>query len=90
MARSFIDHHPHDWMLCQPALFALGQLQFLIGEQQVAAGTPAFGDVFPLADRDRFKDGIDDIQQLWIVLRTAKLKPWASCLPKLAMRILLR
>ncbi|MNF61674.1 hypothetical protein D3C87_1560050 [compost metagenome] len=38
----------------------------MIGEQNVAAGTPAFGDVFPNADRDRQQHGIDDAEQLWI------------------------
>ncbi|MNI69243.1 hypothetical protein D3C73_1249800 [compost metagenome] len=55
-------------MLRQPTLLTVTELQFLIGKQNVAAGTPAFGDVFPFAGGDSLERRIDDVEQLWIVL----------------------
>ena len=62
-----IHDHTDDGMPVAPCFFALGQLQLLVGEQQIAAGAPAFGDVFTLAARHRFEYGVDNAQQLRIV-----------------------
>src|SRR3990167_6141974 len=64
----FVDHDPHDGMLRQPALFTVAELQLLIGEKNVTARTPAFGDVFSLAARGRLEDGVDDPEQSRVAL----------------------
>jgi len=59
-SEGLVDHHADHRVFFQPLLFAVGQLQFLIGQQGVAAGTPAFGDMLPFARRDGLEHVIDD------------------------------
>ena len=40
----FVDNHLDHRVIVQPALLAFGQLQLLVGQQDVAAGTPALGN----------------------------------------------
>lgn len=68
----FIDDDTDHRMLCQPAFFAVTERQFVIGEQNVTAGTPAFGDIFPFTGGDRHEHRIDDSKQLRIVLAYRK------------------
>lgn len=49
----FVDDHRDHRMLFEPTLFALGQLQFLVGQQNVAAGAPALGNAVPFVDGHR-------------------------------------
>ena len=60
--QGFIDRHFDHRVLDQPALFALGELQFLIGEQQVAAGVPAFGNAFAFTVGHGQQDGVDNVE----------------------------
>ncbi|MNS06096.1 hypothetical protein D3C72_375140 [compost metagenome] len=50
----FIDHHTDHRMLFEPRFFALGQLQFPVGEQQVTASAPALGNIVTLTGRHSF------------------------------------
>ena len=54
-------------MLADPAFLARCQLQFLVGEQQIAAGVPAFGNADALIDGDRLERFVDDLQQLRVI-----------------------
>ena len=42
-------------------------MQLLVGQQNVAAGAPALGDVVPFAGRYGLQHGVDDRQQLRVV-----------------------
>ncbi|MNX22781.1 hypothetical protein D3C86_527670 [compost metagenome] len=67
-----VDDHANYRMLRQPALLAVTELQFVIGKQNVAAGTPAFGDVFSNAGGDGQEHRIDDPEQLRVVFMHRK------------------
>ncbi|CPR96874.1 Uncharacterised protein [Chlamydia trachomatis] len=49
----FVDDDRHHRVVFEPTLFALGQLQFLVGQQDIAAGAPTLGDALPFIDGHR-------------------------------------
>ena len=65
--QGFIDHHFDYRVLAQPLLFALGQLQFLTGQQTIAAGVPAPGNTIALTAGHGLQGSVDHLQQLPIV-----------------------
>ncbi|MNY39074.1 hypothetical protein D3C86_1737410 [compost metagenome] len=62
-------------MLRQPALFTVGQLQFLVRQENVTARAPAFGDVFPFAGGDGRDQRVDDAEQFRLILAYGKAEP---------------
>ncbi|MNR02108.1 hypothetical protein D3C85_1179480 [compost metagenome] len=64
--KRLIDHHPHHRVLRQPAFFVVTELQFLIGEQNVAASAPALGNAVSLAGGDRHQHRIDNPEQFGV------------------------
>ncbi len=67
-----IDHDFDDRVLFQPAFFTLGQLQFFVGQQDIAAGAPALGDAVSLIHGNGRQYRIDDAEQNLLVLAQRK------------------
>ncbi|MNY05146.1 hypothetical protein D3C86_1378550 [compost metagenome] len=65
--KGFVDDDAHNRVVCQPAFFPVSELQLLIGQQNVAAGAPAFGDVFSFTGGDGRDHRVDDAEQLRVV-----------------------
>ncbi|MND72082.1 hypothetical protein D3C80_636250 [compost metagenome] len=65
--KGFVDDNAHNRVVAQPAFFAVSELQLLIGQQNVATGAPAFGDVFSFTGGDGRDHGVDDAEQLRVV-----------------------
>ncbi|MNN03869.1 hypothetical protein D3C81_1165780 [compost metagenome] len=63
----FVDDDAHCRVMCQPAFFPVSELQLLIGQQNVAAGAPAFGDVFSLTGGNGPDHRVDDAEQFGVV-----------------------
>ncbi|MCY1397257.1 hypothetical protein D9M71_122570 [compost metagenome] len=59
----FRDHHANHRVAGDPLFFSVRQLQPMIGQQDVAAGAPAFEDAFAGSGGNGSKGGIDHLQQ---------------------------
>ncbi|GEM_PF-6728621 len=67
-----VDGHTHHRVLLQPLLLCCAQLQVAVGQQQVAAGAPAFEDTGAHGGGLAIEDGIDQFPQYGVLLAQGK------------------